>query len=597
MLLGHAAAGYACVDMTRYRLTQFTILVLFAAAVVVARGQTPAEETERKPDSLREQKVKKLLDYLEDEYAKKTTAPYWVTRAMGTISLARIPRSTATAKLFEILEKDKQEVVRLLAWQALLPRANDMDAKAFARFTAQTQSMAERDMFRGGLRAPLLRVLACTPPNPRLKKVWEKLFTDCNSWEPEDVPVLEALGDCLKSWRSPQSVDGLINLLSNTNACLRAEIVLHHAGCPVRKTVSTLSPDIFNPISPKRSHPSWGDMWAATRKECEDWWHGEKPRWKETTKVEGTPWHDLKPVFVAAPFAVASIDPDDKLWYQDLELGKADINQIEAAFLVDATGSMGDVLEWLKRDLGRTATALQLICKEPAMLGVTFYRDYDDPWHVKLLPLTARLQTIEPDVVAMTADGGGDIPEAVLPALKDTIEKNKWSKRAKGGPKVIILIGDAPPHSNEMTGIIALAKKCPENGMKILAAKVKTELGRNDLTSFDEIVQACGGATVDVEFKRPVDFRIVDMVGKDIPYRTIERPEAQFTVPQADLEPPGEKILTLVISDAINPQYRNRVEPLARTLLAFSARPSKPEVRKPFSANTPPLERGMLKTQ
>jgi hypothetical protein len=133
--------------------------------------------------------------------------------------------------------------------------------------------------------------------------------------------------------------------------------------------------------------------------------------------------------------------------------------------------------------------------------------------------------------------------------------------------------------------------------MKILAAKVKTELGRNDLTSFDEIVQACGGAAVDVEFKRPVDFRIVDMVGKDIPYRTIDRPEAQLAVPQADFEPPGEKILTLVISDAINPQYRNRVEPLARTLLAFSARPSKPEVRLPFSANTPPLAKGMLKTQ
>ena len=66
---------------------------------------------------------------------------------------------------------------------------------------------------------------------------------------------------------------------------------------------------------------------------------------------------------------------------------------------------------------------------------------------------------------------------------------------------------------------------------------------------------------------------------------------------RAELEPPGEKILTLVISDAINPQYRNRVEPLARTLLAFSARPSKPEVRKPFSPNTPPLPRGMLKTQ
>jgi hypothetical protein len=76
------------------------------------------------------------------------------------------------------------------------------------------------------------------------------------------------------------------------------------------------------------------------------------------------------------------------------------------------------------------------------------------------------------------------------------------------------------------------------------------------------------------------------------------RPEAQLVVPgAADLEPPGEKILTLIISDAINPAYRDRVAPLARTLLAFTARPSKPEKRLPFPANTPPLGKGMLKPQ
>jgi hypothetical protein len=113
--------------------------------------------------------------------------------------------------------------------------------------------------------------------------------------------------------------------------------------------------------------------------------------------------------------------------------------------------------------------------------------------------------------------------------------------------------------------------------MKIHAAKVKTETGRNDLTTFDEIAQAAGGATVDVEFRRPVSFRFVDMLGGDIPYRTIERPEVQLVVAAAaPVEPPGEQILKLVVSDAINPQYRNRVEPLARTLLAFCARPANP---------------------
>ena len=272
--------------------------------------------------------------------------------------------------------------------------------------------------------------MACNAPNPRWKKIWEKLFTECNAWEPEDIPVLDALGACEEQWRSPGIIDGLINLTTETNMA-RAELVLRRAGCPVRTTISMLAPEIFDPMSPKRMHPSWGDMWQATRKECEKWWMTEKSHWKETVKPEGPVWKDLKPKYVPAPFVLDSIEPDDKVWYHDLELGKADLAQFEAAFMVDATGSMGDVLDWLKRDLGRMVMAFQMLCKEPTAIGVTFYRDYDCPWVVKMGALTTKVQTLEPLVNDMNADGGGDIPEAILPGLKDTIEKNKWTKRTK----------------------------------------------------------------------------------------------------------------------------------------------------------------------
>src|SRR5437773_3030996 len=95
-----------CFAMAPHRFSRITIVLLFAAVVVVvARAQAPAVDADAKPDSAREQKVKKLLDYLEEEYAKKTAAPYWVSRAMGTVTLARIPRPTATANLFAILEQ------------------------------------------------------------------------------------------------------------------------------------------------------------------------------------------------------------------------------------------------------------------------------------------------------------------------------------------------------------------------------------------------------------------------------------------------------------------------------------------------------------
>ena len=122
------------------------VMVIHGALPSTSRADdAPANPPTRSATALtKEQKVTKLLDYLEAEYVKKTTSLYWVTRAMGTISLARSPRPSAAVKLFEILEKDKHDVVRLLAWQGLLARCENMDSKSFVRLSAATLSMLKR---------------------------------------------------------------------------------------------------------------------------------------------------------------------------------------------------------------------------------------------------------------------------------------------------------------------------------------------------------------------------------------------------------------------------------------------------------------------
>jgi hypothetical protein len=72
----------------------------------------------------------------------------------------------------------------------------------------------------------------------------------------------------------------------------------------------------------------------------------------------------------------------------------------------------------------------------------------------------------------------------------------------------------------------------------------------------------------------------------------MERAQAQLIVASADLEPPGEKIMNLVISDTISPQFHDRVEPLSRTLLSYCAKASKSALRRVFPANTPPSPKG-----
>src|SRR5687768_13375238 len=103
-----------------------TVCLLLAPAVSQAADPAPKAGPSSNP------KVNTLLEYLErDAYGKKLAAPFWVTRAMGVISMARLPQPTVTTKLLEVMEKDKHDIVRLLAWQAILSRAPSLDVKSF----------------------------------------------------------------------------------------------------------------------------------------------------------------------------------------------------------------------------------------------------------------------------------------------------------------------------------------------------------------------------------------------------------------------------------------------------------------------------------
>ena len=51
---------------------------------------------------------------------------------------------------------------------------------------------------------------------------------------------------------------------------------------------------------------------------------------------------------------------------------------------------------------------------------------------------------------------GGDREEAVDEALRVAIDEMKWKKKAK---KIIILIGDAPPHKQDMQKTVRLIEK------------------------------------------------------------------------------------------------------------------------------------------
>lgn len=144
-------------------------------------------------------------------------------------------------------------------------------------------------------------------------------------------------------------------------------------------------------------------------------------------------------------------------------------NKIELSFVVDATGSMGDELEYLKTELldviSRVKTANP---KSTVATSSVFYRDEGDEYVTRVSNFTMDPVTTTNFIKKQSAGGGGDFPEAVHTALDKAVNELQWSLNAK--TRILFLVLDAPPHHN--TGVIKdLQKsimKASEKGIKII---------------------------------------------------------------------------------------------------------------------------------
>lgn len=128
------------------------------------------------------------------------------------------------------------------------------------------------------------------------------------------------------------------------------------------------------------------------------------------------------------------------------------IGEIDLVFLVDETGSMGTHIDEVKRRLLEIIDAIMAapLCKSLRM-GLVSFRDHppeDHSYPSRALPLTLNLEEIREGVMRLQASGGGDEPESLTDGLYDLVRLN-WRPRAA---KVVVLVGDAPPHGVEPSG-------------------------------------------------------------------------------------------------------------------------------------------------
>ncbi|MBL7825459.1 MAG: carboxypeptidase regulatory-like domain-containing protein [Saprospiraceae bacterium] len=119
---------------------------------------------------------------------------------------------------------------------------------------------------------------------------------------------------------------------------------------------------------------------------------------------------------------------------------------VDIVWAVDATGSMGDELEYLKTELLDVIGRAQH--KNPALnfkMGTSFYRDKGDEYIVKSSGLSPDIHKTVEFIQKQYAGGGGDYPEAVHSALEDVVYGQTWSENAIA--RICFLVLDASPHN------------------------------------------------------------------------------------------------------------------------------------------------------
>lgn len=191
------------------------------------------------------------------------------------------------------------------------------------------------------------------------------------------------------------------------------------------------------------------------------------------------------------------------------------LNQVDVAFVIDTTGSMGGFIRAAQDQL---RAVLQALIDEQAIdlrVGVVEFRDFppqDTTFVTRHYPLTHDFEQVQKTLGKLQAGGGGDAPEAVYSGLADACSKLKWRPHSS---RLMFLVGDAPPHAfkpwngsdRDRVRGDGFAKGCP-SGLDVASVTAKIEeLGATlfalcmypqglVMSAFSELAEMTGGRCV-----------------------------------------------------------------------------------------------------
>ncbi len=148
-----------------------------------------------------------------------------------------------------------------------------------------------------------------------------------------------------------------------------------------------------------------------------------------------------------------------------------DSRTVDVMFVIDATGSMGDELHYIKAELESVFERVNTAFEEEDLtirLGANVYRDESDAYLIRTHPLSENVDDVAKFLRQQSAGGGGDMPEAVEVGLEDAIEKQEWSESARA--RLLFLVLDAPPHYTDerLEKLRNLTRRAAELGIRVI---------------------------------------------------------------------------------------------------------------------------------
>lgn len=181
-------------------------------------------------------------------------------------------------------------------------------------------------------------------------------------------------------------------------------------------------------------------------------------------------------------------------------------NGLDIVITFDSTGSMGGEINVVKSQISRIGKSLiKLVPK--ARISLCTYRDQGESYLVRGIPLTNNIQELDQFLAGVSADGGGDDPEAVQEGLRWAVTENQFNRSAR---KVVLLFGDAPPHRVDLPECLRIASGFHRQQEGVVSTVTCRRPAR--MMEFEQIANVGGGEAYLTSDERQIMTELMTLV-------------------------------------------------------------------------------------